>query len=338
MALKKIYIYPSPYIKIGGDNPYLKNLKNSLKGLFKIINDNSKRIHGEIGVLRNINNADLFYFNWIENRPNKKFGFFRFILIILILNIIKLNPKKSILWTHHNLSSHNGNNWMVDYLFSWLSKNSNYVIAHSIQTFTEMKLYNRKKPILYFPHPVFTSVKNQNSSKKDKEYDILIWGKMSSYKGILEFIKYANNDNTLRKYKIALAGKFVDYHYYNSVVSQANENVIIFNKHFSNSEIEQLHYKSRYVLFSYNNKSVLNSGVLADSIGYRHTGIIGPNKGAFKDMSEKKIIFTFKKYEDILNIISSGEFKDFNLIDHFSKKHTWCIFGKYLENNLNETD
>ena len=216
-------------------------------------------------------------------------------------------------------------------MIKWLGKNSDYVVAHSKQTYTQMNFYNRTNPIIYFPHPISTSYCNSKNLPDNIEYDILIWGKMSKYKGILDYIKSLQDDDFLKKHRILLAGKFYDEEYYFELKSKTTKNITILNKHFSHDEIVKFHEKSRYILFIYNHKSVLNSGILADSLGYRHTGIIGPNKGAFKDLKEQNLIFTYDEFSDIKKIINNNKFKDFNQINNFCEAHSWDNFANKFQ-------
>ncbi|WP_369769598.1 hypothetical protein [Flavobacterium sp. WC2416] len=206
-------------------------------------------------------------------------------------------------------------------------KASDLIVIHTKESydFLEKKQVDKSK-IFYSFHPITqNSISSDNLDHIEKKYDILIWGLMSPYKGVYEFLLFLRNKGL--DCKVMLAGKFNDSNYLNKVNSVARDNIIINNSFINDNDLFNLHVQSKYILFPYNSLSVLNSGALTLSLSY-FSNIIGPNRGAFKELGELGIINNFDNYEDILKYIN----KDFdtianNNIKEFVSNNTWNHFG-----------
>ncbi|NJO67965.1 MAG: hypothetical protein HC830_00620 [Bacteroidetes bacterium] len=78
--------------------------------------------------------------------------------------------------------------------------------------------------------------------------------------------------------------------------------ISIENRFVNNDELKDLISKARCVLFSYNSDSVLSSGALMDTIGMGGF-VIGPYKGAFKDLSKSGRVSTYKNYNQLICLL-----------------------------------
>ena len=181
MKAIKIFIYP--IVKINHNltgNSYIDDLIQALEqNDFLIINKSDDSRHGVLSIFKYFIKTDFFYFNWIENLHQKKFGFLQTFIFIFQLLLIKFFNKK-IIWTVHNLNSHYSINIFYKLIQKLMLKYSNIIIIHTKETIEFLKNNNVKKSnIFYFFHPF--KCKHKLIKSTEKKNDILIWGAMNAY-------------------------------------------------------------------------------------------------------------------------------------------------------------
>lgn len=320
---QKLLITPTPSKKSG---MYLSNLGRSLSDYYDVINFEKDYIKAPQELLKNILKADVFLLNWIENEPKKNHKIIRYLMIQIFFILSKLLQKK-IVWTYHNLESHSGNNKLSLKLKEKLIEKSDLIIHHT----RESECLTEKKKNFYFFHPFETITKNPQTTTF--KYDILIWGNIAPYKKVAEFLKFVKNNKFLSTQKVLVAGKANNKNYRKKLVQSLGNNVEFHNKYYSDKELAELHHHSRFVLFSHQGTSVLNSGQLVVSLGY-NSNIIGPNKGAFKELSEYGLIYSYKDFTEIADIIQNYQPIDRNKQETFIKEHSWNKFAHAFYNRL----
>lgn len=327
--------------KVISFNPYIRNLVDSLSLYHLIVNNSSDNL-GVIDVFKYYSNTNLFLFNWIEDLPDKKAGFLQSILFIAFQSIIRFSNRK-LIWIMHNKYSHGNNRkWIKKLLFKRMIKYSDLIITHSQEGkhFINREFPKYASKVKYYIHPVKEPFA---ISRKRIEYDVLVWGTIHPYKGVLEFLEHLNNklkkDNRI---KIILLGYCPDKELLSSIKNHLNDNIIHINRYLDLNEIARYAAKSRVILFTYNSDSVLSSGSLMDSIEMGRK-IIGPNKGAFRDLSDYKFIDTYNSYSEAIDLIRKNINDDIDVlnkteIEEFCKANSWKIFSLNLANELNNLD
>ncbi len=334
MKKKSIFIYPSPHATTGGNNPYIKDLSDALEDYYIIINKKKTSGFKLFSFIPKLIKCDYFFFNWIESISSKKYGTIKYHLAFCFLYLIKRFNKK-IIWTHHNKQPHNKNTYKTKKLSNWLINNVHLIITHTTASKPILEKINPKAPILFFFHPIKPLSKLISSRKEShSSYDILIWGSMTPYKGLIEFLKYVKKEKTMQELKIKVIGKFINKDFYSRAKEIACKNTEITDTFIKNDDLYQLHKSSEYILFPYSGNSVLNSGALIDSLVYG-SKIIGPNIGAFHDLEKENIIFTYNSYSEIKDILTKQTQTDTNNTEKFKSEHTWSIFASKLYDNLN---
>src|SRR5690606_38410453 len=125
---------------------------------------------------------------------------------ILLLYLILIYSRKrgiKIVWFVHNNESHNGQKReRKKRIINLMIRNSNVILSHSKELIDPLPKYKYKS----FPHPIEERDFVENA--KEYQYDLLIWGKMSQYKGVLEFLKYNFKSDDLNTHKILVIGRF----------------------------------------------------------------------------------------------------------------------------------
>ena len=280
--------------------------------------------------------TDAFFINWIEYLPKQKYGSIQTPAFILFVFIAKLLGKK-ILWVLHNKYSHtklaqsDGSNTKKKFLFEFMIKQSHLILTHSNAgvAFLNEKFPKHAHKAKYVIHPVEKLY--PVTPKLDKEYDLLIWGTIHAYKGIIEFLNSTSRAGYLKEIKIAIIGICPDPELKSALNKYLSENIIHHDKFFDFKEIAEYANKSRYVLFTYNSDTVLSSGSLMDSI-CMGASIIGPEKGAFKDLSNYSFIDIYNNYEEIFEIINNSKHTKsqpkIHEIEEFCETNNWTNFIK----------
>ncbi|MCH7398628.1 hypothetical protein MM236_11535 [Belliella sp. DSM 107340] len=189
----------------------------------------------------------------------------------------------------------------------------------------------------FIVHPIQTPF--HFLEKSTYKYDLLIWGSIQPYKGILQFLKFINSNEELKKLKILIVGKCPDKGYLKLLKEEFSNQVSMIDSVLSLEKISVLAQNSKFVFFPYNSPSLLSSGVLMDSLRM-HSKILGPNSGSFKDLSYLSGVEVYDDFKDLLSFFNEGYDLDFDRqeMKKFCEENTWEKFSfKFLNfyNHLN---
>ncbi|MEX2592073.1 MAG: hypothetical protein WD426_04810 [Anditalea sp.] len=222
---------------------------------------------------------------------------------------------------------------MTSFMFRVLMKRSHKIITHSYSGLEFVKsnysAYSSKVEVI--PHPVGGFFPQKPG--KEKPYDFLIWGTIFPYKGIDKFLKYVKEQPLARDYRILLVGKCFNLEYKKHLESLLSDNITFEDKLYDLEKIAEFSAMSKFTLFTYNSKTVISSGALIDSIRMG-TVIIGPNHGAFKDLSHYSFIKTYNSFVDIFEIYEEDppdETQEDKERKEFFEENNWEVFIQKLE-------
>ena len=334
--IARIYLYPvvNPDL-VESQNPYVKELGDSLSKDSVIVNDELNKI-GVLDLFRFLFKANLYLFNWIEDLPNYRYGKIQVVFFVLFTLINKLLGNK-VIWMLHNKYTHDrSNNFWTNFMFKWMMKHSDVIITHSSAglDFAREKYPKYAHKVKFIMHPVKESLPAINSQK---EYDILFWGTIWPYKGLVKFLEYVKSSGNSDKFKILIAGRCFDDEYRTQLERYLSSKVVFKEGFYDFSELSALASKSRFIIFTHSSSSVLSSGALMDSVrmGAR---IIGPNHGAFKDLKFLNFISLYDSYDDIIELLSQTEQEDLDFnkeFDGFYHENNWESFGNKMKVLLN---
>lgn len=166
------------------------------------------------------------------------------------------------------------------------------------------------------------------------ETDLLIWGNISRYKGVPEFVRFATRHSL--KLKTKIIGKCSSTELLEELRTEGNDRISIEDRSIPFDELKQEIRKSRFVLIPYAAESILSSGILMDSLSFG-AQVIGPDVGSFKDYAADPLlnVYTFHTFEDIPNLVNKAN-KAVNIADYnrFLDTHSWNEFGKEFQNLL----
>ena len=329
-----IYMYPiSDPNKSTTKNPYMDNLINTIENDNCIIVNKGKiNKFGVLDLLVYIPKVDVYYLNWIENLPDRRFGWIQAIIFFIIFLVLKIFKKK-IIWMMHNKLSHSKKSLFFKVLTNYLLINhADIILTHSLEGVRFGKTLMKENKKIEFIHLPIENNIGKISHKTDKDIDILIWGSISPYKGIDTFLEYLKDNEIYREINIHIVGKITDTKLEEKLKSYENKNIIIENNFISSERLEELLSRTKIVLFTYAGYSTLSSAALIDTLSYGNY-VIGPDVGAFRDLREEGIIDTFINFEDLLQQIERGIFNQNSnnqKLANFIEKNTWSKFGNWL--------
>ncbi len=327
---RSLYLYPiTKHTFREGGNNYIQNLVIALSHEFNIVNNQTS--WGLLDVLLKIPKTNIIYLNWIEDIAGKRWAVMQAILLYFIIIISKLLQVKIVWFIHNNLSHFKQNLWLKKIIVTVLARHADVILSHS-KAIT-LKIPPEKH--YSFDHPIenFTPVK----AIKKPEYDLLIWGRIEPHKGVDDFIKYNYKSDSLLNYKILIAGKFHSQEYYNSLQKFILPNIKIDNRIISEPELMLYLENSKYVLFTYNSPSVLSSAALCKTLSYGKT-IIGPDRGSFKELGRKGLIYNYREYNDLKSLLVKLENKnnpvDITKLKLYIEATSWINFTDFLTTTL----
>lgn len=323
------YFYPPPYPKSRpvNYNPYTDFFRSHLAQRSNVVN--CSEANSALGDLfKHITKFDVVIFNWIENIGTKPFGKLQFLIFLFLFLILRIRRVK-IVWIMHNIHPHTGDTFVSRSIKRLMYKYSSLIITHS----QEAKLYVQqfsKRKVVFFHHPVDYQIPTKLNHTKDSE-GILIWGSIERYKGVLEFLKNIVSEG--KDSKIRIVGKCYDDNYRKEIekVVENNQSIVFENRRVPFEELQHLISDSQFVLFPYISESVSSSGALMDTLRFGGN-VVGPNKGAFKDLNEEGVCHIFNSYTELLELLQTKTKIGNKKIDVFLKTIDWPVFvGKLIE-------
>lgn len=331
--MKKIYFYPKlDNATVLVPNPYILDFQEALSNNYTIVNKKYNTI-GVLNFFKYIFKTDIYIFNWIEDLPILRYGKLQVLVFLFFLLLCKILNKK-IVWLLHNKYSHSlDKNFWTDFMYSLLMKHSNVILTHSKNGISFGRKFFPKQAfkIKYICHPINQLFLQCWDSKK--KYDFLIWGSISPYKGILEFLEFLEKNKDLEKPRILIVGKCIQDSYKNQLKPFLSKDILLEDKFLKIEEIAKFASQSRFILFTHRATSVLSSGTLIDSIRMQ-SKIIGPDIGAFKDLKSLSFIETYEKYDDILKInkryLDDEKQIDTKELEKFYKDNNWREFSNKI--------
>ena len=268
--------------------------------------------------------------NWLESVGLTNYAFIQFVIVRLSLFIILIR-KKRIVWMLHNKHPHGGVNWMTNNIQDYLYKRSKIIISHSFEVleFARIKA-GRNVKVLYRCHPVcdFTV-----RPKTDIDFipDLFIWGEISPYKGVIEFLNALKLQKT--HLKCLIVGNCKNLVLKKRISDCCSDNILFINRRADIEEIAHFCKISKFVLFPYVGGSVSSSGALIETIVLGGVPI-GPFKGAFRDLEKEGVCYTYKDYNHLFSLLSSNLSISDCKRQSFIDSNSWENFALYFYQNV----
>ena len=330
MKDSSIYVAPSAKRGVGYLSQYFYRLKEALFKYFKVLEaDNRPCLMQGTALVLNSLRADVFLLSFVETIAFHKLAWFQQWLALASLRCMKIRRKK-IIFIFHNPRPHKGETSISRRLTDAQLRLADTVIAHSQEAATVARLRlavlnGNPGKVVYIAHPVtpFTG----KAAPAVEPFDVLIWGDILPYKGILEFVREpALAGSGLR---VRIIGRCADPAYARELESALPAGVSFENRRASFEELAALSASARYVLFPYLPGSISSSGVLMDTLALGGTPV-GPAVGAFLDLAQEGLCLTYSSVDELFTILSSKQETDPVSRTAFLQNHSWEAFAKTI--------
>ena len=325
-----IYVAPSAKRGTGYPNRYFYRLKQALSEHFRVLEaDNRPCLMQGTALVFNSLRADVFLLSFVETIAFHKLAWIQQWMALAALRIMKIRRRK-IFFIFHNPRPHKGETPISRRLTDAQLRQADVVIAHSREAATVARLRlavlaEDPGKVCYIAHPV-TPFSGQ-AAPAVAPFDILIWGDILPYKGVLEFVREpALAESGLR---VRIIGRCDDPAYARELEVSLPAGVSFENRRASFAELAALSAAARYVLFPYLPGSVSSSGVLMDTLALGGTPV-GPAIGAFSDLAEEGLCLTYSSVEELFVILSGKQGIDPARRTAFIRNHSWEAFAKTI--------
>ena len=332
-------IYPNLITAPGErSNPYIRDFiaainKREDSTLINLPNKNPL-----LDILKRRNWGKTFIFNWYESIPDYKYGLLQAMTAIALVSVLKICGRK-IVWVFHNKHPHIMK-WglLKNAMSAYIARCSNLIVTHAsegVNIIKERYPYAKDK-VIFLHHPTKNRLSEKRASGVHVEYDLLIWGTVSRYKGVLEFVDFMckNNINDIR---VCIVGACSSPDIAEHLKSLQKDNITYIDQRPSFEELCAYSQKSHFIFAPFASESVLSSGTLMDSLSFG-ARVIGPDTGSFNDYSHYKglNVYTFSTFHDVVSIVH--KYKDtpvsLEAYANFLERYNWDNFIAQLIKHL----
>lgn len=326
--MKKFVIFPNLIVKPEQkSNPYIQDFIRTLNEEKDACVVNPSHKNPLLSILFPKNWGDIFVFNWFESIPDFKYGILQSIAALFFLPLLVICRKK-IVWIFHNKRPHaDGREVLKKMLGMLITRLSTLILTHATEG---VEVIEKKYPYAaHKVHFVHHPTKNRLpiEYKQQIDYDLLIWGQISKYKGIFDFVRFLQEEQ-VNEWKVCIIGG-ASNQIFQELKEIAPACVTLVNHSPSFEELGEYIARSRFVLSPYAPESVLSSGMLMDSLSFG-AKVIGPNVGSFRDYAHEPHlkVYTFNSFHDIKSIIAQNKDEEISLSDYrsFLEQHNWTHF------------
>lgn len=298
MTKPALYFFPNSK-KLVSPNPYARRLLSLLTKEFRVINESAPSSTGVLDALKWLFGMRVFFCGWLEEIPDRKGGSIQTAIAFFLIMVMRPLGIK-LVWTLHNKTSHAASHqWQKSALFKLLAHRSDIIFTHAREGVAVAHALGLRHPdkVHFIHHPVdaFTA---RETGPLSPEVDVLVWGKMDRYKGVLEFLQALDDTGRADAYRILIWGRFADPAYFEQCQARSGPHTELRNAFIPDDELQDVQNRSRVILFPYLADSVLSSGALMTSLNSR-AQILGPNTGAFADLAAERCILTFEDHETL---------------------------------------
>ena len=358
---KKIYVSPSANRKNGCPNRYFSFLKENLAEWFDVLDTGGKPYLAQgWALLRHSFKADIFLLSFVETIAFHRFAFVQYLMVRLSFLVMRLRRGK-IVFIFHNPRPHKGENWMSRSLTKAQLMRSCLVVSHSCETasFARGLLSEygcSPDKVRYICHPVVgtpaeeavsgglpgdasaASLASGADPRFSCQNEILIWGNILPYKGVLEFV--SSPAVRAAGLNVRIIGRCRDAALANGIekavagcdssdgFSASRSRIVFENRSADFEELASLVRSSKFVLFPYLPGSVSGSGVLMDTLAMGGNPV-GPAVGAFADLAREGVCMVYRSEAGMIEILKSDRCVNPEVLRDFISRNSWHSYARF---------
>lgn len=334
----KIVVYPQQLGNAGlQSNPYIRDFVAAMKAAGVQVANGPAR-NPLIGMLPRCLDGDALVLHWLENVPDYKHGAVQTACALAMLAAARVTGRKVVWFLHNNRSHAASHQWQKRLLTRALMRHSSLVVTHASQGLDALRSQcpERKGQAVWLHHPTKNRLDMARKCRGEAaatEADVLIWGTISPYKGVDEWLQYVV-DHQL-PLRVRIVGHCGNARLASRIAGLAGQapSATFSNRSITFEELAAEVARARFVLVPYAAESVLSSGILMDSLSVG-AKVIGPNVGSFRDYAAEPLlrVSTFDSLADVERIVADddGTPADLDSYGRFLDAHDWPHFAAQL--------
>jgi beta-1,4-mannosyltransferase len=291
----KIYFSPSPTgIKT---NEYIDQFVDVLNQRSLVVNYKKRPLPRSLDILKYAFSSDVMLLNWPEDIVHLRWGQAQYLLTVITLFGFKLFGGK-IIWICHNKNTHKkGRKFSSNHarrFFTWIA---DQIIVHSSDA---RKHFTKEKKVVFLHHPRYQREK-QLIESQPQQFDVLIWGNLSPYKGLIEFVREYKQLG--HSYSVKIVGKGEND--YGTLLKKEAEgsNISIQDQFLSDNDLQQCFASCKVILLPYLDKDTFSSGALIHSLNSQRI-VLGPAIGNFVDINKLGACLVYRDNEELFSTLS----------------------------------
>lgn len=331
---RKWFFSPKPVPCI--NNEYVSSFYEALHKETIVVDYKDKSISRSIDIIKSCLGAEVMVLNWPEDIGNTKYGFIQVLLSICGVLIFKIR-NGFLIWVCHNKKSHTIKfKYINQFLRRFYFSLSDKIIVHSSDAIDQLP---KSDKITFFNHPVYNSI---NGDKKcEDNIDVLVWGSIEPYKGILELIEQYKKHH--QNFRLKVIGKAQEEYFSKLLHTSKELNIHLENRFINSQELDNYFAAAKIILLPYSHSDTFSSGSLIHSLNARKI-IIGPSLGNFLDLEKCSACLTYKDYRSLFYLINKllmdKSYYDITLkqmnigASNYIKDNSWDLFAKRLVNSI----
>lgn len=384
---RRIYVSPSANRKSGYPNRYFVVLKENLAEYFDVLDSgNEPYLTQGWALLKHSFKADIFLLSFVETIAFHKLAFIQYLMVRLSFLVMRLRRGR-IVFIFHNPRPHKGENWMSRSLTRMQLTQSCLVVSHSCETaaFARALLSEygcSPDKVRYICHPIVDTSASVGgvsgcasvgagssasaaagassfgtsaaglaavSASATPSDEVLIWGNILPYKGVLEFVSSPAvraaglNVRIVGRCKDASLASAIEKAVGQCDAGQSAEGstsadgsdylhrtrIVFENRAADFEELAVLIRSSRHVLFPYLPGSVSSSGVLMDTLSMGGNPV-GPAIGAFADLARENVCDVYGSEAEMIEILKSDRCVNPETLKDFISRNSWQAYAKFF--------
>lgn len=285
-------------------NPYIHDLVQALTALPGVEVANPARPNPLLSLLPLRRQGDVVILNWFESIPDFRHGRLQALIAIGWFLLLKVRRRK-IVWVLHNKHPHDPSRRLLKRLLTALAaRGSDLIITHATEG---IELIRRRFPreagkAHFLHHPTKNRLSTPLPAPVAPQWDFLVWGHITAYKGILELLQYLNAHPQL--WRVCIVGACSSPELRRQLESFTIPHVECEFRALPFDALREYIRRTRFVLIPYHTASVLSSGILMDSLSFG-ARIVGPDTGSFRDYArEPRLkVYTFHEFDELNRIL-----------------------------------
>lgn len=313
-------------------NPYIHDMVQALSGLPGVEVVNPPHRNPLLSLLPFKRQGEVVILNWFESIPDFKHGRIQTLLAAGWFLLLKLRGRK-IVWVLHNKRPHSTGHARVKRWLSALAAwGADLIVTHASEgvELVRERFPSQAHKARFLHHPTKNRLSGDATDESPRQ-DLLVWGHITAYKGVLELLEYLREHP--RPYRVLIAGGCSSPTLRRQIEAIQAPNATCSFRAPSFDELRTLIRQSRFVLIPYHASSILSSGILMDSLSFG-AKVIGPDTGAFHDYAKESRlkVYTFRRFSDLADILARHGEEAANLDDYraFLDENDWPHFARKL--------